>query len=177
MESFKLVYIKDGFQYEKLLTKDQELKFSAVISEIIADIDKSKDKPKNNFDLHFPFMDSHSCFEWLDMKYLDYRDCDILTKDLRENNLACYFCGSDVDSLPSEFIFLTKFEYDNLGNLVLSVKDVIEICQDCSSCGHREKKSLSTRQHECKCCGLSINRDLNASLNILRIGLDSLGNH
>jgi putative transposase len=39
--------------------------------------------------------------------------------------------------------------------------------QDCSACGTRVKKSLSTRTHSCPCCGLMLDRDHNAALNIL----------
>ena len=46
--------------------------------------------------------------------------------------------------------------------------------QDCSDCGYRIKKKLSDRTHNCPNCGLIMNRDLNASKNILRIGLYSL---
>jgi putative transposase len=34
---------------------------------------------------------------------------------------------------------------------------------------------LNVRVFDCPCCHLSIHRDLNASLNVLRVGLDSLG--
>ena len=38
----------------------------------------------------------------------------------------------------------------------------------CSSCSHiKEQLSLSTRTYICSSCGLSINRDLNASINLL----------
>ena len=38
----------------------------------------------------------------------------------------------------------------------------------CSSCSHiKEKLSLSTRTYICSSCGLSLNRDLNASINLL----------
>ncbi len=46
--------------------------------------------------------------------------------------------------------------------------------QDCSSCGHREKKALSDRVHHCKKCGYTADRDLNAAINILTLGLQSL---
>ena len=45
--------------------------------------------------------------------------------------------------------------------------------QKCSSCGEIVKKSLSVRTHRCS-CGFVANRDHNAALNILRIGLDTL---
>ena len=47
--------------------------------------------------------------------------------------------------------------------------------QDCSSCGHRAKKSLSTRTHSCLSCGIEICRDTNAAINILKKGMGILG--
>jgi len=42
---------------------------------------------------------------------------------------------------------------------------------NCSSCGKKIWKSLSTRTHKCYYCGLELDRDKNASLNILKKGL------
>jgi len=42
--------------------------------------------------------------------------------------------------------------------------------QDCSSCGERVPKSLSVRTHVCPSCGLVLDRDENAAVNILRAG-------
>ena len=39
--------------------------------------------------------------------------------------------------------------------------------QDCSACGTRVKKSLSVRTHICPGCGLVLDRDHNAAINIL----------
>jgi putative transposase len=47
--------------------------------------------------------------------------------------------------------------------------------QDCSQCSHRVKKTLSTRTHRCPRCGVVIDRDENAAINILRKGLELLG--
>ncbi len=51
--------------------------------------------------------------------------------------------------------------------------------QDCSGCGERVKKSLSTRTHKCPSCGLIEHRDLNAAKNILAkgLGLKSTAGH
>jgi putative transposase len=43
--------------------------------------------------------------------------------------------------------------------------------QDCSGCGTRVKKSLSTRTHLCWHCGLVLDRDHNAARNILVLAL------
>jgi putative transposase len=42
--------------------------------------------------------------------------------------------------------------------------------QDCSGCGERVPKSLSVRTHVCPSCGLVLDRDINAALNILWAG-------
>ncbi len=47
--------------------------------------------------------------------------------------------------------------------------------QDCSNCGNRVKKSLSTRTHQCPKCHIEICRDTNAALNILQKGMNILG--
>ncbi|RQD80213.1 MAG: transposase [Methanocalculus sp. MSAO_Arc1] len=48
--------------------------------------------------------------------------------------------------------------------------------QMCSICGTIVKKTLSDRVHTCSHCGLIMDRDLNASRNIMRLGLQSLAN-
>jgi len=45
----------------------------------------------------------------------------------------------------------------------------------CSGCGEIVEKKLSERVHVCPQCGLEIDRDHNAALNILALGLQSLG--
>ena len=49
--------------------------------------------------------------------------------------------------------------------------------QDCSVCGTRVQKSLSTRTHQCPNCKTVLDRDHNAAINILKKGLQYLGNH
>lgn len=46
--------------------------------------------------------------------------------------------------------------------------------QDCSGCGYRKIKKLSERVHRCSNCGLILDRDHNAALNILALGMQSL---
>ncbi len=49
--------------------------------------------------------------------------------------------------------------------------------QDCSVCGTRVQKTLSTRTHQCPNCQTVLDRDHNAAINILKKGLQYLGNH
>ena len=46
--------------------------------------------------------------------------------------------------------------------------------QDCSACGTRVKKTLSVRTHICPGCGVVLDRDHNAALNILQEALSSI---
>ncbi|MGK0289338.1 MAG: putative transposase, partial [bacterium] len=74
----------------------------------------------------------------------------------------------------SKFLKILAYKAEELGTKVVAI-DPSYTSQDCSGCGERIEKSLSTRTHHCHVCGLSMNRDLNAALNILRLGLESLG--
>lgn len=47
--------------------------------------------------------------------------------------------------------------------------------QNCSNCGEKVPKSLSTRTHICHHCGYVADRDVNASINILKRGLSTVG--
>jgi len=47
--------------------------------------------------------------------------------------------------------------------------------QNCSSCGKKVKKSLSTRTHVCPHCGFTEDRDVNAAINILKLALCTAG--
>ena len=47
--------------------------------------------------------------------------------------------------------------------------------QDCSNCGKRVQKTLSTRTHKCPNCGYTSNRDENAAINILKKGIATAG--
>jgi putative transposase len=47
--------------------------------------------------------------------------------------------------------------------------------QNCSNCGEKVKKSLSTRTHVCPHCGYVEDRDVNAAINILTRGLGTVG--
>jgi putative transposase len=46
--------------------------------------------------------------------------------------------------------------------------------QMCSGCGTPVKKDLHQRQHDCSVGGLSLRRDPNASINLLKSGTDAV---
>lgn len=69
-------------------------------------------------------------------------------------------------------LWLERFG-DVFGKATISVPPAYT-SQECSECGTVVKKSLSTRTHVCE-CGCELDRDHNAALNILRLGLSTVG--
>lgn len=65
---------------------------------------------------------------------------------------------------------LIRYKAENAGSYFVEVNPKYT-SQKCSRCGAFIQKSLSVRTHICPECGLVINRDINASLNILRAGI------
>jgi putative transposase len=48
--------------------------------------------------------------------------------------------------------------------------------QTCSSCGNiKHELKLSDRIYHCNVCSLTIDRDLNASINVLKAGMEHIG--
>lgn len=69
----------------------------------------------------------------------------------------------------------TNYKAENAGRSIVLVNPK-HTSQMCSTCGATVEKELSCRIHHCKVCGLKIDRDYNASLNILALGLKSIRN-
>ena len=58
---------------------------------------------------------------------------------------------------------------------IIKVPTFYPSSETCSSCGNiKETLKLSERRYHCECYGLEIDRDYNASINILRKGLEIL---
>ncbi len=78
------------------------------------------------------------------------------------------------DAAWKQLITYTTYKAENAGRRVVSV-DPRNTSRICSCCGTLVEKSLSVRVHACPVCGLVMDRDENASHNILRLGLEFLG--
>ena len=72
-----------------------------------------------------------------------------------------------------QFLTILTNKADNAGLVVVPVKPH-GTSQECSSCGHKVKKTLSQRMHNCPVCHTSICRDHNASINIRNRGAHDL---
>lgn len=100
----------------------------------------------------------------------------VAVEDLSVNQMVHNHClaKSIHDAAWSQFATFLSYKAAWAGREFVAVNPAYT-SQDCSGCGHREKKTLSQRLHQCPCCGLTLDRDHNAALNIKRLGLQSLG--
>jgi len=82
---------------------------------------------------------------------------------------------SIADAAWNQLIKYASYKAENAGRVFVLV-DPCNTSKVCSAgCGTLVEKSLSVRIHACPVCGLVIDRDQNAAINILGLGLQSLG--
>jgi putative transposase len=78
------------------------------------------------------------------------------------------------DAAWNQFARYTQYKAENAGRECVLV-DPRNTSKRCSRCGTLLEKDLSARVHSCPICGLEIDRDENAAINILALGLQCLG--
>jgi putative transposase len=78
-----------------------------------------------------------------------------------------------LDAAWNKLVTYTSYKAESAGRKVILVNPY-NTSQMCSKCGTLVEKDISVRTHNCTFCGLSIDRDLNASINILRLGIQSV---
>lgn len=100
----------------------------------------------------------------------------IAIEDIHVNRMLHNHCfaKSISDVAWSGFFRLLAYKAEWAGHQLVAVNPAYT-SQDCSNCGHRQKMPLSERIFKCPCCGLKLDRDHNAALNILALGLQGLG--
>ena len=80
---------------------------------------------------------------------------------------------SIMDVAWSQFISMTIGKAAEAARIVILI-DPRNTSKMCSHCGELVQKTLSDRTHTCPNCGLVMDRDVNAALNILQRGLQTL---
>lgn len=100
----------------------------------------------------------------------------VCVEDVHVNRMVHNHClaKSILDAAWSQFFAYLLYKAEEAGRELVKVNPAYT-SQTCHRCGQRQKLALSERQFNCRCCGVSINRDHNASLNILAVGLHSIG--
>jgi len=99
----------------------------------------------------------------------------ICVEDLPVKGMIHNHClaKSIADAAWSGFFTMLSYKAESAGRKLVKVNPAYTT-QDCHRCGHRQKLTLADRIYKCPCCGLHIDRDLNAAKNILRLGMQSL---
>jgi putative transposase len=100
----------------------------------------------------------------------------IVFEDLNITNMQKnhHLAKSIADVAWNQFVTITRSKAEDAGSHVILVNPR-NTSQMCSRCGMIVAKTLSDRVHSCPHCGLVMDRDQNAAINILRLGLQSLG--
>jgi len=95
----------------------------------------------------------------------------IYFENLKIRNIVRNHClaKSISDAGWGRFIGMIAYKAESAGGRLIQV-DPRDTTQMCSRCGEKVEKSLSDRIHECPYCGLVMNRDENAALNIIARG-------
>jgi putative transposase len=98
----------------------------------------------------------------------------IVFEDLEPQQMGAR-CGRGVrksilDVAWSQFVSMTRGKAEEAGRAVILVNPC-NTSKMCSHCGELVEKKLSERTHTCPHCGLVMDRDRNAALNILQRGL------
>ena len=100
----------------------------------------------------------------------------IAFEDLNINGMVRNHClaKSIGDAAWNMLIATTKYKAESAGTIIAMVNPANTL-RICSRCGLIVEKEPKDRAHECHGCGLVIDRDENAAVNILRLGLQSIG--
>jgi transposase len=101
---------------------------------------------------------------------LDFEDLPI-TNMIQNSKLA----KSIADVAWNQLAHFTAYKAADAGRLFLQV-DPRNTSKKCSRCASLVDKDLSIRVHDCPHCGLVLDRDHNAAINILALGLQRISN-
>ena len=95
----------------------------------------------------------------------------IAVEDLQIRNMVKnhHLAKSISDVSWGEFLDILSYKAEWAGREFIKINPN-GTSQVCSACGSKVPKDLSVRIHNCPDCGISLNRDLNAALNILALG-------
>ena len=108
-----------------------------------------------------------------DFQIIAFEDLDI--RDMQNGNWRSMNKNIS-DAAWRQFRQYTAYKAEYAGRTCVAV-DPRNTTQMCSGCSQIVPKGLAVRIHSCPHCGLVLDRDHNAALNILALGLQSMGSN
>lgn len=100
-------------------------------------------------------------------------DC-ICIEDLNMKGMSKLWGRKVGDLSYYAFISMLDYKLKRKGKYLLKIGRFDPSSQICSKCGHRQKLSLDERIYKCPECGASIDRDVNAAINIRNFAMRKL---
>ena len=91
--------------------------------------------------------------------YLETLDIKNMTKDK-------YRSRAILNSAWSTFVTMIKNKATIYGREVVQIDKYFPSSKKCSSCGNEQSMPVHIRTYKCPCCGMILDRDLNAAINI-----------
>jgi len=155
----KLKKIQSKYSLLKMLPKEdkKKIKTKKKLSRLHTKIKNQRDDFLHKLSREFVTEFDLICVEDLNIKKM-------VTGDNNYKNLN----KSILDGGWRQFLDYLSYKAEEAGKTVMKVNPAYT-SQICSACGILVKKPLSERVHSCA-CGFTIDRDINASLNILSLG-------
>ena len=101
----------------------------------------------------------------------------ICVEDLNMKAMAQTFkFGKSVnDTGWGMFVHMLEYKLEEMGKQIVFADKFFPSTKQCSSCGNKKNEMpLSERTYECESCGLEIDRDLNAALNLKQYAVKSI---
>ena len=86
-----------------------------------------------------------------------------------KNHLSKSITDASFNEILRQLLYKSRYK----GKYFYQVDEYYPSSQICSVCNHQDKtyKDLNKREYKCNNCGMTLDRDLNASINIMFFGV------
>lgn len=73
-------------------------------------------------------------------------------------------------------MFISQLDYKSKmnGGLTVKIDRFQPLTKTCSSCGNIQKMPLDVKVYQCLCCRMTLDRDINAAINIKKWGMNEI---